>query len=52
MGLGVEEGFVLHALNDFFDELLLAFFGEGFVLLLRIFVEELAGVERLTDRIA
>ncbi len=51
-GLGVEEGLVLHALNDFFDKLLLAFFGELFVLLLRVFIEELAGVERLADGVA
>ncbi len=51
-GLGVEEGLVLHALNNLFDELLLAFFGKLFVFLLRVFVEELAGVERLADGLA
>ena len=49
---GVEEVLVLHALDDFVDELFDLAVVEVVELLLCVFVEELAGFERLADGFA
>ena len=50
--LGVEVGLVLHALDDFVDELFDLGGVEFFELLLGFFVEEFAGLEGLADGFA
>ena len=50
--LGVDEVLLLHLLDDLVDELFDLIFVEGFVLLLRLVVEELAGIEGLADGFA
>ena len=50
--LGVDEVLLLHLLNDLVDQLFDLVFGQSFELLLRLFVEELARFQRLTDGVA
>ncbi len=50
--LGVDEVLLLHLLDDLVDEFFDLLFVEGFELFLGLFVEEFAGLERLTDGFA
>ena len=45
----IQEGLILHALNDFFDEFLFPLFRKLLVLVLSILVEQIAGIKRLAD---